>query len=668
MLKIFTNKVLLAAPAMLLCAGFAQAQTTPVTPLVAAPTSVAVTYQKPSTAGAAVAVALTVHAGTNDFVVDPATVPFWLSLDTFSGTATVGGVTIHFQASGAAASLAAGTYNSSVHVRVSGFLDLTIPVALTVNDPASTLTVSQGVTQTVNWTYGTTKPTATLTMISSNQPIAFTVAAAVTSPAAPAGWLQVSSNSGIAYSFGTPVTVSFLPDVLDNSTVGAALTGTVTITPSVGSPINVAFTVNVLEPPSAITSIFPAQTPVHASGSLQVVITGSGFGTGGGYTTHPTTVSISYGAVALTDVTTIGGSISVPNPNTLLVTIPFQDTATTPNAILSAAGSIGISVTNGLTSEVAATSTLTVTTSPIIYSVTDAASLVEASAGTPPSFAPYELITLFGDNFGPTAGTPVIGVLDSFSRYPNTLTANTHALTISFYKQGTVGSGTHIADGYLLFATNNQINAMVPSGVTVAGITDLQIVVTYNALTSAVYAAKPAPARPGIFTTASSGQGQGAILLSNFTVNSSASTATKALKGGTVLIYVAGLGTPDSTSANTNSTAAAKFPTSCISPASYVTAEGLTSPATADGAVILASKLATNHFPPCFAGKTTTPTVTIGGQTAAVTYAGWVADSVTGLYQINAQVPTKAASGNAIPVVVTANGVSSQAGVTMAIQ
>ena len=38
---------------------------------------------------------------------------------------------------------------------------------------------------------------------------------------------------------------------------------------------------------------------------------------------------------------------------------------------------------------------------------------------------------------------------------------------------------------------------------------------------------------------------------------------------------------------------------------------------------------------------------------ATVTYAGWVAGSVAGLYQINATVPTKATAGKSLPVVVT---------------
>ena len=71
------------------------------------------------------------------------------------------------------------------------------------------------------------------------------------------------------------------------------------------------------------------------------------------------------------------------------------------------------------------------------------------------------------------------------------------------------------------------------------------------------------------------------------------------------------------------------------------------------------------HYAPCLK---TAPTVTIGGKAATVTYAGWVMDSVVGLYQINAVVPSTVTSVPDVPVSVTVGSVSSQAGVTMSVQ
>lgn len=685
MFRLSARKISLAASALLLCAGFAQAQTEPASPLTAAPASVSIAYTLPSTQGAAVPVAFSVASGTDAFVIDPTTVPFWLSLGAMSGTATTTPVSINFQASTTAGTLGGGIYTTSVHVRVSGFADLVVPVTLSVNEPSSTLSLTTTPTETsgtVDLTYtpgSTTYPTATISVLSNDQPVAFTDAVSTTglSPAAPSTWVQLSAASGIAYSFGTPLTVSFLKDVLQNAAVGSVLTATVNIsygsTPTV---LSVPIQITILQPPAAVSAtapLFPAAAPVQTSGSLSVVVTGSGFYAAASGIT-PTQVKIAYGTVTTpVDLTTITsktgaqtGSVTVVNPTTMILSIPFEDG--TPVDILSTAQAINITISNNLTGETAATAALNITTNPIINSVTDAASLQEPAAGTAPKLAPYELISIFGANFCPGGcSSPVVATVTS-SRYPTTLSAGTGTLSVTFNNQ----SGTQIAEAYLLFANDNQINALVPSTIISSTITGLQIVVsTSTTASSAPYLATPVAYHPGIFTTSSSGQGQGAILLSaDYSVNSSTNPA---LVGNTVLIYLSGLGAPNSTAALTN-TGTPAFPTSCFSPATYVTDEGLTNPATADGAVLVSTVWGTGNLPPCFATKGYT-TVTINGVAATVGYAGWVADSVTGLYQINATIPkgaTTSTSAVSVPVVVTVGSgttaVSSQTGVTMYIK
>ncbi len=63
---------------------------------------------------------------------------------------------------------------------------------------------------------------------------------------------------------------------------------------------------------------------------------------------------------------------------------------------------------------------------------------------------------------------------------------------------------------------------------------------------------------------------------------------------------------------------------------------------------------------------TVTPTVTIGGVTAEVTFAG-LTPGLVGLYQLNVRIPSGVKPGPAVPLVVTQNGVSSKP-VTLAIQ
>jgi len=97
--------------------------------------------------------------------------------------------------------------------------------------------------------------------------------------------------------------------------------------------------------------------------------------------------------------------------------------------------------------------------------------------------------------------------------------------------------------------------------------------------------------------------------------------------------------------------------------------------------VVLSSLLNTNRLVPCIAsGSSNSPTVTIGGRAATVSYAGFLPDSIAGLYQINAKLPINGAASFTdangatvatvtapvqLPVVITAGGRSSQTGVNL---
>jgi len=130
-------------------------------------------------------------------------------------------------------------------------------------------------------------------------------------------------------------------------------------------------------------------------------------------------------------------------------------------------------------------------------------------------------------------------------------------------------------------------------------------------------------ADPGIFTTAANGTEQGAILNSDYTANSS---TAKANLGSTVMIYMAGLGSPTSTGADTASTTAAAFPKSCVSTVNYMGAvNGQTvkpSPLwnNIDGAVIQGGLLS-----PMYSRRALRPRDGYDrGKAATVTYAGFV--------------------------------------------
>jgi uncharacterized protein (TIGR03437 family) len=61
-----------------------------------------------------------------------------------------------------------------------------------------------------------------------------------------------------------------------------------------------------------------------------------------------------------------------------------------------------------------------------------------------------------------------------------------------------------------------------------------------------------------------------------------------------------------------------------------------------------------------------TPTVTIGGIVALVPFSG-LAPGAVGLYQVNVQVPMGAPTGDAVPVILSIGGVTSNT-VTIAVQ
>ena len=81
----------------------------------------------------------------------------------------------------------------------------------------------------------------------------------------------------------------------------------------------------------------------------------------------------------------------------------------------------------------------------------------------------------------------------------------------------------------------------------------------------------------------------------------------------------------------------------------YCTGLGATNPAVRSGEAAPTSPLA----------KATTPvSVTIGGQSAAVQFAG-LTPGLVGLYQVNVQIPGAVTPGSAVPLVISQDGVPS---------
>jgi len=187
----------------------------------------------------------------------------------------------------------------------------------------------------------------------------------------------------------------------------------------------------------------------------------------------------------------------------------------------------------------------------------------------------------------------------------------------------TLGNIRATLGGYeapLFYADGGQVNAQVPFELT-PGVATL--VVTGKDAAGAPGTVTIVNAQPGVFTVSQSGTGQGVVLdgLNNLV------DSNHAVKAGEVVVI-------------------------------YATGLGATSPTVATGQAAPA-------VPP-LALVTTPVKVTIGGVEAAVEFAG-LAPGFVGLYQVNARVPAGVMAGNAVPLVLTQNGVASNT-VTLAIK
>jgi uncharacterized protein (TIGR03437 family) len=188
-------------------------------------------------------------------------------------------------------------------------------------------------------------------------------------------------------------------------------------------------------------------------------------------------------------------------------------------------------------------------------------------------------------------------------------------------------------DGYpgtILAVTPTQINAIVPEGVTVP--TTVSIQVEVDATSSLSVTLPMAPAAPALWTSDLSGSGQAAIVNHDGSINSASNPAAR---GSVVSLYGTGLGI-----------------------LSLPMESGGYSPVLPDGALTISTPY---PMPQALV------TVTIGGQPAAVSYAGAAPFQVNGAFQINVQIPAAIPSGPAA-IVVSAGGIPSTQQATVAVQ
>jgi uncharacterized protein (TIGR03437 family) len=177
----------------------------------------------------------------------------------------------------------------------------------------------------------------------------------------------------------------------------------------------------------------------------------------------------------------------------------------------------------------------------------------------------------------------------------------------------------------LTYVSNTQINGVVPYEI--QGLTNVQVQVSYQGLTSRPFPLVSAAAVPALFTNNGTGSGPAAALNQDGSYNTPGSPAAK---GSYVVLYMTG--------------------------------EGQTVPAGITGQVTTVSPT-----PPATPLPALPVAVLINGQPASVAFYGEAPGLVSGVMQLNVQIPANALSGN-LPVQVTVGPNTTQAGITISVQ
>jgi uncharacterized protein (TIGR03437 family) len=238
----------------------------------------------------------------------------------------------------------------------------------------------------------------------------------------------------------------------------------------------------------------------------------------------------------------------------------------------------------------------------------------------------------------PLAGG-MLGSLFGVALAPGTFVASVTPLPIS------LGGTMVLVDGTpapLIYVSPTQINFQLPWRL--LNQTRSQIAVVSNGITSNAQPVSLAATAPAIFSVNQQGTGQGAILVNGTSIfaaplNSIPGVQSQPVTGNqSIEIYCTGLGAVDRDYAD--GVPAVIPPQPGIPP---------------------------SINPPPDLANSAMPTVTVGGVPVSIVYFSGLAPGYVGLYQLTVLPGSGTPLGNAIPVVVTMNGVSSNV-VTIAVQ
>jgi uncharacterized protein (TIGR03437 family) len=640
---------------LLFCAGFAAAQSPGPT---VSPASLSFTYQVNSTAfPAAAKLTATLPAATSTLpiTVTVASAPQgWLTV-----TPDIGRSPLAMTVTVNPTSLTPGSYSGTITINTvpPGSNPAVVAVTLSISNPPSTLLVtsdsanytpaaSGAASPTLTFTYttgavATGPPSSQLDVASNGDIIPFNVTASA-STGKGAVWLRVNGTGQLPNltTSGVALSGSFVPIfvTLDMATVTTLNPGsyagliTVAAMSAANGSATVAVNLVVSAGPPTLNTTFPIfPSSVIAGPAIDPVVTiyGDNFfatsvvtlqlGTDPAITLQSTllsrkvlqaTIKAAYLAPPVAGVYPIVWTLAVTNPAP--PNNPSQAPATTPFSVESP-------TQPGITTVVNSASYL-----PTAIHTGTGANPVPTNAT---SVSPRQIISIFGQNLGPAAGTPTTP-----SGTPSVYPTTSGGIQVLF----TFGAPAVTVAAPLIITSSNQVNCIVPVEVAIVIGTaspTAAVQVVNGGVSTAAFPLRVVAQDPGVFTFGGLGQGQGAILnydtaSGSYVINGGKAAAPR---GSAVSIYVTGMG-------------------------------NLSSAAVANGEVATtAITLAEN-----------TVRVDIDGQPAVVSYAGSAPGAVAGLVQINAIVPPTVRAGASIPLTVSIGSAvvsrRSQPGVTIAVK
>jgi uncharacterized protein (TIGR03437 family) len=509
------------------------------------------------------------------------------------------------------AGLAAGTYGGTLTISSSAGLPATLATPNTFSIPI-TLIVTPNVTVTAsptalgfNYTSNGPSPaTQSLTLTGAGGTASYT--ASVVNANNCANLINLSPSSGTISPTST-IQVSIGATTSQAGTINCQIALTYVNASTTGTTIPVTLTVaspvTVTVAPTSLSYTYTIGGSQPAAQALTVSSVGGAVPFSVGTTT---TGNGNWLSVDTTTGTTAGSGTTL----TKVVNVSVSTTGLTGSATGTAySGTITISSTGVLATPITVAVTLTVLQPPNPQPTV----ITNSASGVAGVIAPGELITIKGTLMGPATG--VSFGLNSQGGVNNSLAG----VQVTF--DGIPGTPIYVSAA--------QINVTAPWEI--GGRTSSNIVVTYNGNQSAPINVAVNTVAPALFTLNQAGSGQAAALNQNGTYNGPAGGSTIPAPAGTVVVL-------------------------------YATGCGQTSPPGITGSVAPTTQLLQVTAPVSVAfGPLSFPLY------GKVTFIGAAPGLVTGVCQINVQLPAGLTSGSQF-VTLTVNGLSSVQGPTIAVQ